>query len=196
VKCFGDVSENDHDKTSCPTSCSKEVTVFPLWNKTAEPESNADAGTKAIRGLSNVILIYAAFRRSRTRYALACKNWKGQLRLASLVRTENMSLVLDGLSHARVRGVVITAYFTEGLPAAFRATVGANRSTTVGALSHSRLAAWHSYVAVTGYVLDLTMHSLPPRKPVHNNASLRQVLCGIHARIIPRGLASESSYDS
>ena len=60
VKRFGDVSENDHDKTSCPTSCSKEVTVFPLWNKTAEPESNTDAGTKAISGLSNVILIYAA----------------------------------------------------------------------------------------------------------------------------------------
>ena len=65
-----------------------------------------------------------------------------------------------------------------------------------GALRYSRFAAWHSYIAVTGYLLDLTMHSLPPRKPVHNNASLRQVLCGIHARIIPRGLASESSYDS
>jgi hypothetical protein len=38
---------------------------------------------------------------------------KAQLSLASLVRTENMSLVLNGLSHARVRGVVITAYFTE-----------------------------------------------------------------------------------
>ena len=51
--------------------------------------------------------------------------------------------------------MVVIALTAEGTTAAFLATVGADRSTTVTALRHRRLAARSTHVAVTGYVFDL-----------------------------------------
>ena len=107
-----------------------------------------------------------------------------------------MSFVLNGLSHTRMGDVVVIAEFAEGISAAFHATVSTDPRSAITTLRHGSLAAWHTYVAVTGYVLDLTMHSLPPRKPVHNNASRVQVPDGVHVRIILHGLPSENNYGS
>ena len=52
-------------------------------------------------------------------------------------------------------GVVVTAWFAERFAATLHLSIGANRRSAVSTFSHSGLAARHTYVAVTGYVLDL-----------------------------------------
>src|SRR5690349_19645758 len=52
--------------------------------------------------------------------------------------------------------VVVVAQFAEGIPAAFRRAIVTNRRPTVSTFSHRSLVARHSFVAVTGYVFDLT----------------------------------------
>jgi hypothetical protein len=51
--------------------------------------------------------------------------------------------------------VVITANFTERLPAAPHATVGTNSDSTVSTFSHCAIAAGRPHVAITRYVFDL-----------------------------------------
>jgi spore coat protein U-like protein len=53
--------------------------------------------------------------------------------------------------------VVIPASFTERLTATPSATVRANCSSAVNALSHGTIAAWCSHIAVTSHVLDLAV---------------------------------------
>jgi len=53
-------------------------------------------------------------------------------------------------------GVVVIAQFAEGISAALGRAVIADRNSAVSTFSHGRLAARHTYVAATGYVLDLT----------------------------------------
>src|SRR6266446_5177637 len=62
-------------------------------------------------------------------------------------------------------GVVVTAWFAERFAATLHLSIGANRRSAVSTFSHSGLAARHTYVAVTGYVLDLAegIHSLSLR---------------------------------
>ena len=52
--------------------------------------------------------------------------------------------------------VVVVAEFTEWLSATLHLAIRTDRSTTVGAVGHGMLAAGHTYVAVTGYVFNLT----------------------------------------
>jgi hypothetical protein len=51
--------------------------------------------------------------------------------------------------------VVVIAHTAERIPAALCTTVGTDRKPAVTALRHGRLAR-HTYVAITGYVFDLT----------------------------------------
>jgi hypothetical protein len=73
--------------------------------------------------------------------------------LTSLVQTKNMAFVLDGLPHARICQMVVIAHDAERICAAFRATVGTDRSAAVGALRHRRLAARRPYVVISKYNL-------------------------------------------
>jgi hypothetical protein len=75
---------------------------------------------------------------------------------ASLVRIKNMSLVLNGLPHARIPCMVIATPFTERFSAAPRSTVGTDCSSAVSALRHGSLAAWHPNVVVSEF--NLTVH--------------------------------------
>jgi hypothetical protein len=52
--------------------------------------------------------------------------------------------------------VVIATPLTEGLPAAPRAAIRADRRSTVGTFRHSAIATGHTYVAVACSVFDLT----------------------------------------
>jgi len=74
------------------------------------------------------------------------------VQLASLVRITNMAFVLNRLPQARMRDVIVIALAAEGIPATLHATVETDRRSAVTALRHGSLAAWHSYVAVTGYI--------------------------------------------
>jgi len=51
--------------------------------------------------------------------------------------------------------VVVIAHDAEGISAAFRATIGTDRSTAVSAFGHGRLATRHTDVAVTGDIFNL-----------------------------------------
>jgi hypothetical protein len=57
-----------------------------------------------------------------------------------------MALVLDGLPHARMRDVIITALDAEGFTAAFHLAVGANGSSAVGARRNGFFTAWQAFV--------------------------------------------------
>ncbi len=78
------------------------------------------------------------------------------------------SNILDGLPYARSRQVVVIAQFAERNSAAFRATVGTDRSTTVGALLHGSLAARHSYVVISEFNLQFIVP--PPHMQVQKSA--------------------------
>ena len=62
-----------------------------------------------------------------------------------------------------MREVIVVAEFAERIPAALHLAVGANRSSTVGALGDCRLAARRSDIAIARYVFDLTerIHGKP-----------------------------------
>jgi len=75
--------------------------------------------------------------------------------LGSLAR-KNLLLDLNWFPQAGMRRVVIAAPLTEGLSATPHAAIRANSRSTVSTCSHSAIAARHTYVAVTGYVFDLT----------------------------------------
>ena len=66
-----------------------------------------------------------------------------------------IAFVLDWFPNAGMSDVVIIALTAERISAAFHATVGTDRRSTVTALRHGSLGARHTYVVVTGYVLDL-----------------------------------------
>jgi hypothetical protein len=51
--------------------------------------------------------------------------------------------------------VVITANFTEGLPATPHSTLAANRSPALRTLGHGTIATGHTYIAVASHMLDL-----------------------------------------
>jgi len=57
VKCFGYVSKSEGTRHPAPRSCRKDHTVFPLKNKTTEPENSMHVGTNATSALSNVIFM-------------------------------------------------------------------------------------------------------------------------------------------
>ncbi len=68
---------------------------------------------------------------------------------------ERLAFVLNWLPHTRIRYVVVIALTAERIPAAFHATVGTDRSTTVGALRYSRpVAAYLRSLSLD--VFDLT----------------------------------------
>ncbi len=71
------------------------------------------------------------------------------------MRPKKIPLALNGLPHASVRDVVVTADFTKRLPAAPGTTVGTNRGPAVCTLCNGTIAARRLYVAVTEYVFDL-----------------------------------------
>jgi hypothetical protein len=64
------------------------------------------------------------------------------------------AFVLNRLSHAGSRDVVVIALTAEGISAALRRAVGANRPSAVTALRHGSLAAWASqrrHLALKGW---------------------------------------------
>ena len=63
---------------------------------------------------------------------------------------------MNRLPQTESRYVVLIALTAERIPAALLATVGADRSTTVGALRYSGLSAWHPNVVISEF--NLTGH--------------------------------------
>jgi hypothetical protein len=63
--------------------------------------------------------------------------------------------VLNWFPQAGMRRVVVIALTAERIPAALRAAVRTDRRSTVTALRHGSLAAWHTYVAITGDIFNL-----------------------------------------
>jgi hypothetical protein len=82
-----------------------------------------------------------------------------------------LALVLNWLSYAGMRDVVVMAKFTERIPPALQLAIRTDRRSAVATLCDGRLAAQHPDITVTRYKFNLTMHSPPPRKPVHKSAS-------------------------
>jgi hypothetical protein len=70
---------------------------------------------------------------------------------------ERTAFILDRLTQTRMRDVVIVAGFAERIAAAFDTTIRTNRSSTVGALSHSTVATWSSNTAIAAYVFNLAV---------------------------------------
>ena len=56
-----------------------------------------------------------------------------------------------------MRDVIVAAYFTKRLSAAPRTTVRTNRRSAVCAFRDSRVAARRTYVAITVFMLNLTV---------------------------------------
>jgi hypothetical protein len=82
---------------------------------------------------------------------------------------QRVGLVLDGFSQAGSSYVVITANFTEGLPATPHSTLAANRSPALRALGHGTIATGRTYIAVTSHMLDLAVR-------VHRSRGLVRLL--------------------
>jgi hypothetical protein len=61
-----------------------------------------------------------------------------------------VAFVLDRLTHAIMRDVIVVALTAERIAAAFDTAIRTDCSTTVGALRDGRLAAGHRLLAVRG----------------------------------------------
>jgi hypothetical protein len=72
-----------------------------------------------------------------------------------------ISRTVNRLPQTESRYVVLIALTAERIPAALLATVGADRSTTVGALRHSKLSAWHPNVVISEFNLAEWAHGRP-----------------------------------
>ena len=73
-------------------------------------------------------------------------------------KREWVALISDRLPQTRSRQVVVIAQFAEGIPAALRTAVRTDSGSTVSALRHGSLAAWHTDVTIAVSVFDLAVH--------------------------------------